>query len=79
MLCYVISFFFLQPHLWHLEVPGPRVELELQLQAYAIATATLDPSQICNLRHHLWQHEIFNPLSEARDRTQILTDTVSSS
>ena len=24
-------FFFLQPHLWHVEVPGPGVKLELQL------------------------------------------------
>ena len=33
-------FFFLQPHLWHKEVPGLAVELELRLQAYIAATAT---------------------------------------
>ena len=33
-------FFFLWPHLWHVEVPGLRVELELHLQAYAIAMET---------------------------------------
>ena len=53
-----------------------RVELELQLlPAYATATATPDPSSICDLHHSLWQHWILNPLSEARDRTSILTNT----
>ena len=31
------SFFFLQPHLQHMEVPGLGVELELQLPAYTTA------------------------------------------
>ena len=29
-----IYFFFLQLHLWHMEVPGIGVELELKLPAY---------------------------------------------
>lgn len=62
-------FFFLWPHLWHVEVAGPGAELELQLQAYAIATAKLDPSCISDLHCTLWQHQIFNSLSEARDQT----------
>ena len=33
-----LSLFFLQPHLWHMEVPGLGVDLELQLPAYATAT-----------------------------------------
>ena len=30
---YVFFFFFLQPHLQHMEVPGPGVKSELQLLA----------------------------------------------
>ena len=37
--------------------------------------ATWDPSRIRNLRHSSWQHQILNPLSEARDQTHILMDT----
>ena len=32
-------------------------------------------SRICHLHHSLWQHWILNPLSKARDRTCILTET----
>ena len=68
-------FFFLWPHLWHTEVPRVGVELELQLPAYATATAMTDPSHICNLHHSSQQLQILNPLSEARDQTQVLVDT----
>ena len=44
--------------------------------AYTTATATQEPSCICDLCHSLWQHQIFNPLSEARDWTYILMDAV---
>ena len=54
-------------------VPGLGVESELQLQAYTTALAMPDPSHICDLHRSFWQH----PLSEARDRTCILMDTVS--
>ena len=67
-----IFHFFLGPHLWHMEVLGLRVELELLLLAYTTATATQDPSCICNLHCSSQQHWILNPLSEARDQTQIL-------
>ena len=50
-----------------MEVPRLGVEWELQLPAYATATVTWDPSSICD--HSSWQHQILNPLSEARDRT----------
>ena len=32
-------------------------------------------SHICNLHHSSLQHQVLNPLSEARDRTCILMDT----
>ena len=35
-------FFFLGPHLLHMEVPGLEVESELQLLAYTTATAPWD-------------------------------------
>ena len=41
------------------------VESELQMTAYTTATATSDPSFVCDLHHSSWQHQIFNPLSEA--------------
>ena len=34
-------------------------------------------SCVYNLHHSSWQHQILNPLSRARDGTQILTDTMS--
>ena len=45
----IFFFFFLGPHLQHMEVPGLVVESELQLLAYTTATATGDLSHICNL------------------------------
>ena len=77
-LCYFFSF-FLGRHLRHMEVPGLGVELELQVPAYPTATATPDPSCPFDLHHSLWQRQILNPLSDARDRTHILMDTLSGS
>ena len=54
-----------------MEVPRLGVESELQRWASATATATLDPSSICKL-----QCLILNPLSESRDGTSILMDTI---
>ena len=71
-----LLFFFLGPHLQHMEVPGLGAESELQLPAYATGTATQDSSRICDLCHSLWQREILNPLKEARDQTCLLRDTV---
>ena len=64
---------FLGPYLQHMEVPKLGVESELQLPA--TATAMWDPSCVCNLYHSSQQCRIPNPLSEARDRPCILTDT----
>ena len=63
-------FFFviLGLHLWLMEIPRLGVQLELQLQAYSAATATQDLSHVCDLHHSLWQCQILNPLSEARDQ-----------
>ena len=53
-----------------MEVPRLGVESELQLLAYITATTTVqDPSHVCDLHHSPQQHQILNPLSEARDQT----------
>ena len=65
--------------MWHMDVPRLGVKLELQLLAYTVATATRNPSHIHDLCHSLWQHQILNPLIEARDHTRNLTDTMSGS
>ena len=57
----------------HVEVPRLGVESELLLPTYT--TARSDPSHVCDLHHSSQQHWIFNPLSRARDRTQVLMDT----
>ena len=69
-------FVFLRPHLQHMEVPRLGVESELQLPAYITAKAILDPSCICNIHHSLQQCRILNPLSQAKDQTCTLTDTM---
>ena len=60
-----------------MEVPRLGAELELQLPAYTTATATATPypSHVCDLHRNL-RHQILNPLSEARDGTHILMDTM---
>ena len=57
-----------------MEVPGLGVKLELQLLAYT--TATPDPSHICDLHYSSQQLQILNPLSEAKDQTCILMNTM---
>ena len=69
-----IYVFFLGLHLWHMEISRQGVHSELELPAYATATIP-DPSRVCKLHHSLWQHQIFNPLSKARDRIHILMGT----
>ena len=51
----------------HMEVPRLEVKSELQLPACATASATTDPSYVYDLHHSSQQHQILNPLSEARD------------
>ena len=43
--------------------------------AYTTATEMQDLSRVCDLHHSSWQHQILNPLSEARDQIRILMDT----
>ena len=69
-------FFFLGLHLEQMDVPRLGVESELQFQAYTLATATPDLSHVCDLCCNLWQRQIPNPLSEVRNRTHLLMDTV---
>ena len=63
-----------------MKVPKLGVKLELQLLATATATATATAmavqglSYFCDLHHSSWQRWIFNPLSEARNRTRNLMD-----
>ena len=50
-----------------MEVHRLEIELELELPAYTTATATQDLSQVCDLHYSSRQHQILNPLYEARD------------
>ena len=67
---------FLGLPLWRMEFPRLGVESELQPLTYTTATAMSDSSCICNLRHSSLQHQILNPLNEARDWTCVLMDTM---
>ena len=57
-----------------MEIPWLGVESDLQLPAYATDTAMPDPSRICDLHCSSGQHQVLNPVSKARDQTQILRD-----
>ena len=61
-------FFFLGPHLQHMES-------QLQLLVTATATATQDLSSICNLHQSSQQCQSPDSLREARYQTHILMDT----
>ena len=72
-----LLFFFLQPHLKYVEVPGLGVELELQV-----------PAQPQPRRHRipagrplpqLVQRQVLHLRSEARDQTHILGEAASGS
>ena len=69
-------FFFLEPHPQHTVILRLGVELELEPLAYNTATAMPDLRRVCDLHHRSQQHWILNPLSEARNRTFVLMDTV---
>ena len=57
-----------------MEVPRLGVQLELQPPDYATAIAMCDQSCVCNLHHSSQQCWVLNPLSKARDHTDILMD-----
>ena len=75
LMLFFFSFYTQTYGIWKF-LPRLRGEVKLQLQAYTTAVATLDPSCICDPRCSMWQSQILNPLSEARDRTCIFTDTM---
>ena len=58
-----------------MDIPRLGVESELQLPAYTTATAMLDLSLICNLHPSSQQRQVLNPLTGARNGTQVLMDT----
>ena len=62
-----------------MEVSRLGVEHELQLQTNTTATAMTDLSCIYDLYCGLQQHQMLNPLSEARDQTRNVSDTMSGS
>ena len=59
-----------------MEVPRLESEVESELQLLAYITATPDLSHVYDLYHSSGQRQILNPLSEARDQTHILMDTI---
>ena len=67
-----LLFFWGGAHLWHVEVPGPGVELGLQLPAFPTAMAMPDLS--CIFR----QHQILNPLRGQGSNQHPRRDTVGS-
>ena len=70
-------FSFLGLHPQHMEVLRLGVESELQLPACATATAMPDLSHVGNIHCSLWQHQVLNTLSRARNWTHILSETTS--
>ena len=75
----LFCFFFSLLHLQHMELARLGVSLMLQLPAYTAATAMWDPSRLWDLCRRLQQCRILNPLSEARDGTRVLMETMSGS
>ena len=65
---------FLGLHPRHMELPRLGVQLELQLPAYATAAALPDLTGSATYTAAHQQYQILNPLSGARDQTQIPTD-----
>ena len=68
-------FFFLAATLAGNGSSQARDQTRAAAEADTTATATLYPSCICNLCCSWQQHQILNPLREARDQIHILTDT----
>ena len=71
LLCKSFVLFLFFYGLQHMEVSGLGVEFKLQLLAYTTAVTTPDSSCICDLHRSLWQGWRFNPLSKARDSSQV--------
>ena len=69
-------FCFLGLHLQHMEVLGLGGKIGAAAAGPLHNYSRPDLSQICDLPHSLQQRRIFSPLSKARGRTHILTDTM---
>ena len=74
-LFFFVLFCFIGLHWQHVEVLSLGVHSEMLLQACTTAIAIQDTSHICGLHHSSQQCQILNPLSKARDGTQVLMDT----
>ena len=74
-ICVCVCVCVLGLHSWHMEFPRLGLESELQLPSCTRATATQGLRLVCDLQHSSGQHCIPNPLSKARDRTFLLTDS----
>ena len=66
-LCHLFIFFFLWPHLQHMEIPRLGVRSELPVPAYTSAAAMWDLSCVFDLHHSSQQCWVLNPLSRTRD------------
>ena len=55
---------------------GARGQMGAAAEAYTTTTATPDTRCICELHCSLLQCQILNPLSEAKDQTHILMETM---
>ena len=71
-----LFFCFLGLHLQHIEVSRLVVKSELQLPAYTTAAAMQDLSCVCDLHYSSRQCPLLNPVSDTRDWTCILVDTI---
>ena len=62
-------FCFLGPHFWHMEVPRLGVESGIGAVPANLchSHSNIVLSHICGPHHILWQCQILNPLSKARD------------
>ena len=75
-----LSFVFLGPHLWHMEVPRLRKGWNWSCSCWpacTTATAVRDLSLFCDIQYSSWQRLILNPLSKTRDGTCVVMDTSS--
>ena len=75
---YLLLFFFLTAPSAAYGSSQVSGQIRAAAEAHTTATATPNPSCICNLCHILQHCQILKPLSEARDKTLIFTQTISS-